>query len=55
MKPLCQTCTNIFDFPKCCTESLSDSVKIVTCCENYSGNDKRQLQQAQELEEYMED
>lgn len=52
MKSLCQMCTNIFDFPKCCTENLGDSVRIVNCCANYSGNDKRQLRQTQELEEY---
>lgn len=40
MKPLCQTCANIFDFPKCCTENLTDCVKIITHCGNYneSGN-----------------
>ncbi len=36
MNPLCQTCTNIFDFPKCCTENLEGSVKFITHCRNYS-------------------
>lgn len=39
MKPLCQTCVNIFHFPECCTENLTDCVKLVTNCGNYSGND----------------
>lgn len=39
MKPLCQTCINIFHFPECCTENLTDCVKLVTNCANYSRHD----------------
>lgn len=33
--PLCKTCRNVLDFPKCCTESLEDSIKIISHCRNY--------------------
>lgn len=36
MNPLCETCTNIFDFPNCCTENLYDGVKFIAHCKNYS-------------------
>ncbi len=52
MKLLCQTCTNIFDFPECCTEDLEDSVKIITNCRNYRGignYNNKELWQEQEL------
>ncbi len=42
MKPLCQTCVNIFHFPECCTENLTDCVKIITNCANYSGHDMKE-------------
>ena len=34
-EPQCKTCRNIFEFPKCCTENLSDCVKVITNCANY--------------------
>lgn len=39
MKPLCQTCINIFHFPECCTENLTDCVRMITNCRNYSRHD----------------
>lgn len=39
MKPLCQTCINIFHFPECCTENLMDCVRLITDCRNYSRHD----------------
>lgn len=39
MKPLCQTCINIFHFPECCAENLTDCVKLITNCRNYSKHD----------------
>lgn len=39
MKPLCQTCINIFHFPECCTENLTDCVRLITNCGNYSKHD----------------
>ncbi len=39
MKPLCQMCINIFHFPECCTENLTDCAKLITNCGNYSGYD----------------
>ena len=39
MKPLCQTCVNIFHFPECCTENLTDCVRLITHCANYSRRD----------------
>ncbi len=33
---LCKTCSNIFDFPKCCEENLNDSLKVVSSCSNYN-------------------
>lgn len=39
MKPLCQTCVNIFHFPECCTENLTDCVRLITNCRNYSRRD----------------
>ena len=35
MEPQCKTCRNIFDFPECCTENLSDCFKVVKDCRNY--------------------
>lgn len=37
--PLCQTCINIFHFPECCAENLTDCVRIITNCANYSRHD----------------
>lgn len=34
-EPQCKTCRNTLDFPKCCTENLSDCVKVITNCVNY--------------------
>lgn len=34
-EPLCKTCRNIFDFPKCCTENISECFKIIGNCGNY--------------------
>ncbi len=42
MTPLCQTCINIFYFPECCTENLTDCVRLITNCRNYSGRDMRE-------------
>lgn len=39
MKPLCQTCINIFHFPECCTENLTDCVRLITSCGNYNRHD----------------
>ena len=39
MKPLCQTCINVFYFPECCTENLTDYVRLITNCGNYSRQD----------------
>lgn len=41
MKSLCQTCINIFYFPECCTENLTDCVRIITNCKNYSKHDMK--------------
>lgn len=43
MNPLCQTCTNIFDYPKCCTENLTDCVKVLTHCGNYSAGNRKDV------------
>lgn len=43
MKQLCQTCINIFHFPECRTENLTDCVKMITNCGNYSGRDMREI------------
>ena len=43
MNPLCEMCTNIFDFPRCCTENLEDSVKIITHCGNYSAGHTKDI------------
>lgn len=43
MNPLCKTCTNIFDFPRCCTENLEDSVKFITHCGNYSAGHTKDI------------
>ena len=43
MNPLCKTCTNIFDFPRCCTENLEDSVKFITHCGNYSAGHRKDI------------
>lgn len=43
MNPLCQTCTNIFNYPECCTENLEDSVKLITHCRNYSAGHKKDI------------
>lgn len=47
MKPLCQTCTNIFNYPECCTENLEDSVKIITHCRNYSAGHGKDMPRVQ--------
>jgi len=39
MKPLCQTYINIFHFPECCAENLTDCVRLITNCGNYSRHD----------------
>ena len=39
MKPLCQIYINIFHFPECCTENLTDCVRLITNCGNYSRED----------------
>lgn len=45
MKPLCQTCINIFHFPECCTENLTDCVRLITNCANYSRQDMGEKEQ----------
>lgn len=50
MKPLCQTCINIFNFPECCTENLTDCVRLITNCGNYSEHDMRENEQEKEEE-----
>ncbi len=35
MEPQCKTCRNVFDFPECYTENLSDRFKVVKDCRNY--------------------
>lgn len=47
MKPLCQTCINRFHFPECCTENLTDCVRLVTNCRNYSRNDTGEIEKAE--------
>lgn len=32
----CETCINIFHFPECCTENLTDSLIWIPRCGNYS-------------------
>lgn len=44
MKPLCQTCINIFHFPECCTEDLTDCIRLVTNCANYSKHDMGEIE-----------
>lgn len=44
MKPLCQTCVNIFHFPECCTENLTDCVRLITNCGNYIRQDTREIE-----------
>ncbi len=44
MKPLCQTCINIFHFPECCTENLTDFVRLITNCVNYSKHDMGEIE-----------
>lgn len=44
MKPLCQTCINIFHFPKCCTENLTDCVSLITNCRNYNRSDMGEIE-----------
>lgn len=39
MKPLCRTCINIFHFPQCCTGDLTDCVRLIVNCGNYSRHD----------------
>lgn len=39
MTPLCQMCINRFHFPECCTENLTDCVRLITNCGNYSRDD----------------
>lgn len=39
----CETCINIFYFPECCTENLTDSVKWIPRCENYSEHKMKPL------------
>lgn len=49
MKPLCQTCINIFHFPECCTENLTDCVKLITNCANYSRHDMGERENEMEV------
>lgn len=44
MKPLCQTCINGFHFPECCTEDLTDCVRLITNCANYSRYDVGEIE-----------
>lgn len=44
MKPLCQTCINVFHFPECCAENLTDCVRLITNCRNYSGQDVGEIE-----------
>lgn len=44
MNPLCQTCVNIFHFSECCTENLTDCVRLITNCGNYSRNDMEEIE-----------
>lgn len=39
-EPLCKTCRNALDFPKCCTENLSNCVKVIINCVNYDSMKK---------------
>ncbi len=48
MKPLCQTCINIFHFPKFCTENLTDCVRLITNCRNYSRQDMGEIENKKE-------
>lgn len=41
MKPLCQTCINIFHFPECRTENLMDCVRLIMNCRNYCRRDTK--------------
>lgn len=47
MKPLCQTCINRFHFPECYTENLTDCVRLVTNCGNYSRNDMGEIEKVE--------
>ena len=44
MKPLCQTCINIFHFPECCTENLTDGARLITSCSNYNRRDMGEIE-----------
>lgn len=48
MKPLCQTCINRFHFPECCTENLTDCVRLVANCGNYSRYDMGESEKKKE-------
>lgn len=48
MKPLCQTCINIFHFPECCTENLTDCARLITNCANYSRHDMGESEKKKE-------
>lgn len=48
MKPLCQTCINIFHFPECCTENLTGCVSLITNCRNYSRYDMGESEKKKE-------
>lgn len=44
MKPLCQTCINRFHFPECCTENLTDCVRLIMNCGNYSRHNMGEIE-----------
>lgn len=51
MKPLCQTCINIFHFPECCTENSTDCVRLIANCRNYSGHDMGEIEKEEKESE----
>ena len=44
MKLLCQTCINRFHFPECCTENLTDCVRLIMNCRNYNRHDMGEIE-----------
>lgn len=51
MKQLCQTCINRFHFPECCTEDLTDCVKLIAHCANYSRHDMGEIEKEEKEDE----
>lgn len=47
MKPLCQTCANRFHFLECCTENLTDFVRLIVNCGNYRRNDMGEIEKVE--------